>query len=63
MDHYIGMNIDFVVGELENKGIPYKIINNNHNVIGDTTLVTNFELTKENTAIITVGEFIFNLKD
>lgn len=63
MNHYIGMNVDFVIGELKQKGIPYKIINNNHNVQGDTILVTNFELTNDNTAIITVGEFIFNLKD
>ena len=63
MNHYIGMSIDFVTRDLKNKGIPYKIINNNHNVQGDTILVTNLQITKDNTAIITVGEFIFNLKD
>lgn len=63
MSHYIGMNIDIVTSELKKKGIPYQIINNNHNVQGDTILVTNFQITQDNTAIITVGEFIFNLKD
>lgn len=62
MDHYIGLNIEIVKKELDSKGIPYKIINNNHNVQGDTVLVTNI-VTKDNTAIITVGEFIFDLKD
>ncbi len=63
MNNYIGKKLDDVVFELTQKGVSYNIINNNHNVDGGILLVTNAVLTEDKTVNLTVGEFIFDLKD
>ena len=62
MDHFIGMKLSDVTNELEKNGISYYILDNNHNVNGDTTLVTNVKI-EDKTVKLTVGKFIFNLED
>ncbi len=63
MEHLIGLNIEDAKNELNNKGISFKIVSNNHNVCGDTCLVTNAVQLEDKTIVLTVGSFIFNLKD
>ena len=63
MEDFIGKKVDDVILELNKKGLSYNIINNNHNVENGTLLVTNAVLTEDKTVTLTVGEFIFNLKD
>ena len=62
MEHLIGLNIEDAKNELNNKGISFKIVKNNHNVCGDTCLVTNAVQLEDKTIVLTVGSFIFNLK-
>ena len=63
MNNLIGLSLNEVEEELKNKNVSYKIVNNNYNVHGDTELVTNVTMLKDETVILTVGRFIFNLKD
>lgn len=63
MNNLIGLSLNEVEEELKNKNVSYKILNNNYNVHGDTELVTNVTMLKDETVILTVGSFIFNLKD
>ncbi len=63
MNNLIGLSLNEVEEELKNKNVSYKIVNNNYNVHGDTELVTNVTMLKDETVILTVGSFIFNLKD
>lgn len=63
MEDFIGKKVDDVILELNKKGLSYNIINNNHIVENGTLLVTNAVLTEDKTVTLTVGEFIFNLKD
>lgn len=61
MDNFIGMRIEDVISQLENSKEKFQVVNNNHNVDGDATLVTNVK--RENDCIIiTTGEFIFDVK-
>ena len=46
---------------IKSKNLAYEIINNNFNINGDTTLVTNI-IAKDNTVYLTVGSFIFDVK-
>ena len=59
---YIGEKLDVVVADLERKGILYKICNNNFDIKGDTKLITNI-IAKDNIVEITVGEFIFDIRN
>ncbi len=61
MKNFIGYPLKHVVSELEKRNIAYEICKNNFNVDGDTTLVTNVK-SQNNVTVLTVGEFIFNLK-
>ena len=63
MEELIGMSLDECKKVLQSKGINFVVQNNNHKVSGDTVLVTNAKTTADNTVILTIGEFIFNLKD
>lgn len=64
MNFLIGEKLDFVLQYLkQNKqDFEVEVVSNNHNVQGDTTLVTNV-VVKDKTIILYVGEFIFNLKE
>ena len=61
MDNFIGMRIKDVISQLENSKEKFLVVNNNHNVDGDETLVTNVQQ-KDDCLIITTGEFIFDVK-
>ena len=61
MEHLIGKSLQECVNEVTKAGLKYQIVENNHNVVGDTKLVTNAKI-QDGTVILTVGEFIFNLK-
>ncbi len=63
MEHLIGRTLTDCQKELESKNIKYTVVSNNHNVNGDTVLVTNVKVLQDNSVILTTGEFIFNLKD
>ena len=41
MKDYIGQRLEDFEKDLDNQNISYQIVNNNHNVDGDVTLVTN----------------------
>ena len=62
MQKFIGEKLDVVISYLEKNGIIYEIKNNNHNICGDTELVTNI-VAKDNAVIITVGSFIFDVRN
>ena len=62
MQKFIGEKLEVVLKALNSKGIPYEIIDNNFNINGDTTLVTNI-IAKDETVIITVGSFIFDVRN
>ena len=61
MQNLIGQKLEYVVSLLEKSNEKYEIVDNNHNVMGDTTLVTNIQK-KDNVYKITTGEFIFDVK-
>ena len=61
MNKFIGKPLEKVYDMLKSKGKHIILANNNHNVSGDTRLVTNVTEI-EDKIIITYGEFIFNLK-
>ena len=63
MKDYIGQRLEDVEKDLDNQNISYQIVNNNHNVDGDVTLVTNQKVLQEKTVLLTVGKFLFKLKD
>lgn len=63
MKDYIGQRLEDVKKELDNQNISYQIVNNNHNVDGDVTLVTNQKILQDKTVLLTVGKFLFKLKD
>lgn len=63
MKDYIGQRLEDVEKDLDNQNISYQIINNNHNVDGDVTLVTNQTILQDKTVLLTVGKFLFKLKD
>ena len=63
MDYLIGLELEDVLKQLDEKGMSYVIVDNNHNVKGDKTLVTNLQIQNDKTVLVTVGEFIFSLKD
>ena len=63
MENFVGQKLDIVINELKKQEKSYKLVCNNHNVEGDTKLVTNVEMGEDNVIILTYGEFIFNLKD
>lgn len=63
MKDYIGQRLEDVKKELDNQNISYQIVNNNHNVDGDVTLVTNQKVLQDKTVLLTVGKFLFKLKD
>ncbi len=63
MKDYIGQKLEDVEKELDNQKISYKVVENNHNVDGDVTLVTNQEVLQDKTVLLTVGKFLFKLKD
>ena len=61
MEHFIGKRIEEVVSQLELSKEKYVIMDNNHNVNGDTILVTNIQK-KGDVVYITTGSFIFDIK-
>ncbi len=63
MKDYIGQRLEDVEKDLDNQNISYQIVNNNHNVDGDVTLVTNQKVLQDKTVLLTVGKFLFKLKD
>ena len=63
MKDFIGKKLEDVIKELESQNISYKVIENNHNVDGDVILVTNQQLLQDKTVLLTVGKFLFKLKD
>ena len=63
MNDYIGQRLEDVEKDLDNQKISYKVVENNHNVDGDVTLVTNQMILQDKTVLLTVGKFLFKLKD
>ena len=63
MKDYIGQRLEDFEKDLDNQNISYQIVNNNHNVDGDVTLVTNQKVLQDKTVLLTVGKFLFKLKD
>ena len=63
MKDYIGQRLEDVEKDLDNQKISYKVVENNHNVDGDVTLVTNQMILQDKTVLLTVGKFLFKLKD
>lgn len=61
MEHFIGKTLQECINELTKMGLSYRVVENNHNVVGDNKLVTNAKR-QNDIVILTVGEFIFNLK-
>ena len=55
MNNLIGLSLNEVEEELKNKNVSYKIVNNNYNVHGDTELVTNVTMLKDETVILTLS--------
>lgn len=62
MIDFIGMPLDEVVDILEQQNQKYTIVQNNFCVNGDTRLVTNVKAVQDK-IILTVGDFIFDLKE
>ena len=60
MRNLIGQKLDVAIQKLNENNIKYVVVENNHNVNGDTTLVTNVK-TQENLVIIYTGQFIFDV--
>ena len=61
MDSFIGKRVEEVISQLEKSKEKFQVVNNNHNVNGDVTLVTNVQKYND-CLIITTGEFIFDVK-
>ena len=61
MQNLIGEKLETALKIIKSKNLAYEIINNNFNIDGDTTLVTNI-ITKDGTVYLTVGSFIFDVK-
>ena len=62
MEHLIGKKLKDVLEILNNNGYEVIIKDNNHNVKGDTLLVTNI-VANDKTVILTVGSFIFDVRN
>ena len=63
MEDFIGQKLEDVIIKLEKSNISYKIVENDHKTGGDVTLVTNQRVLQDKTVLLTVGKFIFQLKD
>ncbi|MBQ3494845.1 MAG: hypothetical protein IJA69_05450 [Clostridia bacterium] len=61
MEQFIGEKLEDVVSLLEQSKEKYVVENNNHNVCGDTILVTNVQK-RNGVIVLTTGEFIFDVK-
>lgn len=61
MEQFIGEKLEDVVSLLEQSKEKYVVENNNHNVCGDTVLVTNAQK-RNGVIVLTTGEFIFDVK-
>ena len=61
MEQFIGEKLEDVVSLLEQSKEKYVVENNNHNVCGDTVLVTNVQK-RNGVIVLTTGEFIFDVK-
>lgn len=62
MEHLIGKKLEDVLEVLNKSGYSVQIKDNNHNVNGDTLLVTNI-VANDKTVIVTVGSFIFDVRN
>ena len=62
MQDFIGEKLENVGKYLTEKGITYKILDNNFSVNGDTLLVTNY-VAKDDAVYLTVGSFIFDVRN
>ena len=62
MEHFIGKKLQDVLEILNKNGYEVKIKDNNHNVNGDTLLVTNV-VANDKTVTLTVGSFIFDVRN
>ena len=62
MQKFIGEKLDDVILYLKANDIKYVVENNNHNICGDTMLVTNI-VAKDDAVILTVGSFIFDVRN
>ena len=61
MQFLIGKKLDKAVNYLDSCNIKYKVVDNNFNVDGDTTLVTNV-ITYDDGVTLVTGKFIFDLR-
>jgi hypothetical protein len=61
MKEFIGFPLKVALEELEKQNIAYKVCENNFNVDGNTTLITNVK-SQNNVVILTVGKFIFDFE-
>ena len=62
MQNLIGEKLENAIAILNKKGIAYTINDNNFSVEGDTKLVTNITA-KDGTVVLTVGSFIFDVRN
>lgn len=62
MQELIGEKLENVIKHFEKLGYTCVIKDNNHNVDGDTLLVTNI-VAKDKAVILTVGSFIFDVRN
>ena len=58
MQKLIGEKLQKALKVLDEQGIKYKVVDNNHSVKGDTKLVTAVQV-KDKTVVLTTGDFIF----
>ena len=62
MMELIGKKLEDVINYFESHNIKYNIIDNNFNVDGDTTLVTNV-IANDDGYIVVTGKFIFDVRN
>ena len=59
---FIGEKLENVVNYLISNNIKYEIYDNNFNIDGDTTLVTNYA-NEDGIVKLTTGKFIFDIRN
>ncbi len=61
MENFVGYPLEVVLNKLEQEKIKYKIVENNFKIEGDKLLITNVK-SQDNTLVLTVGKFIFDIE-
>lgn len=61
MEDFVGKTLNEVTETLQKQNKKFVVKENNHNVVGDTILVTNVQELEDETVVLTVGNFILNL--